>query len=116
MIKEADKSGDGSITFEEFFKVMKKKCNDPMNEFDSDDDLDSSSPSPPIIAYGIQICVTVIADGCIGMDVFCWRAKALGVIAGWKNPVVISVTFRDRNGVVMSGAIVNVIVKHICIR
>ena len=38
MIKEADKSGDGSITFEEFFRVMKKKCNDPMNEFDSDDD------------------------------------------------------------------------------
>ncbi len=38
MINEADKNGDGQITFEEFFRVMRKKCNDPMNEFDSDDD------------------------------------------------------------------------------
>lgn len=40
MIAEADKTGDGNITFEEFFKVMKKSCNDPMNEFDSDEDKD----------------------------------------------------------------------------
>ena len=38
MIAEADKTGDGKITFDEFFKVMKKNSNDPMNEFDSDDD------------------------------------------------------------------------------
>ena len=40
MIAEADKTGDGMITFEEFFKVMKKSCNDPMIEFDSDNDKD----------------------------------------------------------------------------
>ena len=38
MIAEADRSGDGQITFDEFFRVMRKKCNDPMNEFDSDAD------------------------------------------------------------------------------
>ena len=38
MIAEADKTGDGKITFDEFFKVMKKNSNDPMNEFDSDGD------------------------------------------------------------------------------
>ena len=37
MIAEADKSGDGQITFDEFFRVMRKKCNDPLGEFDSDD-------------------------------------------------------------------------------
>ena len=40
MIAEADKTGDGKITFDEFYKVMKKNCNDPMNEFDSDEDRD----------------------------------------------------------------------------
>ena len=40
MIEEADKTGDGKITFQEFFTVMKKRCNDPMNEFDSDEDKD----------------------------------------------------------------------------
>ena len=38
MIQEADSDGDGHITFEDFFKVMKKNCNDPLGEFDSDDD------------------------------------------------------------------------------
>ena len=36
MISEADSSGEGSVQFGEFFKIMKKKCNDPLNEFDSD--------------------------------------------------------------------------------
>ena len=40
MIIEADRSGDGKITFQEFFRVMKKSCNDPMKEFDSDEDRD----------------------------------------------------------------------------
>ena len=40
MIAEADKTGDGKISFDEFFKVMKKNCNDPMAEFDSDEDRD----------------------------------------------------------------------------
>ena len=38
MIQEADSSGDGHITFQEFFKVMSKNCNDPLKEFDSDED------------------------------------------------------------------------------
>ena len=40
MIAEADRTGDGKINFDEFFRVMKKNCNDPMNEFDSDEDRD----------------------------------------------------------------------------
>ncbi len=28
------------IDFNEFYKVMKKKCNDPLGEFDSDSDDD----------------------------------------------------------------------------
>ena len=40
MISEADRSGDDKITFDEFFRVMKKNCNDPMAEFDSDEDRD----------------------------------------------------------------------------
>ena len=39
MLNEADRSGDGQITFDEFFRVMRKKCNDPMGEFDSDEDI-----------------------------------------------------------------------------
>ena len=38
MINEASKAGDGHVTFEDFFKVMRKKCNDPLNEFDSDEE------------------------------------------------------------------------------
>lgn len=38
MIAEADRTGDGLITFEDFFRVMKKKCDDPLGEFDSDED------------------------------------------------------------------------------
>ena len=40
MIKEADRSThqEGLIDFEDFYKVMKKKCDDPLGEFDSDED------------------------------------------------------------------------------
>ena len=38
MIAEADRTGDGLITFEDFFRVMKKKCDDPLGEFDTDED------------------------------------------------------------------------------
>jgi len=38
MISEADKTGDGLITKEDFFRVMKKRSDDPLGEFDSDDD------------------------------------------------------------------------------
>jgi Ca2+-binding EF-hand superfamily protein len=40
MIAEADRDGDGHVTFDEFFRVMSKKCNDPLNEFDSDEEAD----------------------------------------------------------------------------
>ena len=40
MIAEADRSThkEGLIDFEDFFKVMKKNCDDPLGEFDSDED------------------------------------------------------------------------------
>ena len=40
MINEADRSmhKEGLIDFEDFFRVMKKKCDDPLGEFDSDED------------------------------------------------------------------------------
>ena len=37
---EADRNGDGKVQFDEFYRVMKKNCNDPLNEFDSDEDRD----------------------------------------------------------------------------
>jgi Ca2+-binding EF-hand superfamily protein len=40
MIAEADRTGDGLITFEDFFRVMKKKADDPLGDFDSDSDED----------------------------------------------------------------------------
>ncbi len=38
MIGEADRTGDGLITFEDFYRVMKKKCDDPLGDLDSSDD------------------------------------------------------------------------------
>lgn len=38
MIAEADRTGDGLITFEDFYRVMRKKATDPLGEFDSDED------------------------------------------------------------------------------
>ena len=40
MIGEADRSShqEGLIDFEDFYRVMKKKCDDPLGEFDSDED------------------------------------------------------------------------------
>ena len=38
MIAEADRDGDAHVTFDEFFRVMSKKCNDPLNEFDSEEE------------------------------------------------------------------------------
>ena len=38
MIGEADRTGDGLITFEDFYRVMKKRHDDPLGEFDSDED------------------------------------------------------------------------------
>ena len=40
MINEADRNGhkEGLIDFEDFFRVMKKNCDNPMGEFDSDED------------------------------------------------------------------------------
>ena len=40
MIREADRSqhGEGLIDFEDFYKVMKKNADNPMGEFDSDED------------------------------------------------------------------------------
>ena len=42
MIEEADRSThkEGVIDFEDFFKVMKKNADDPMGEWDSDEDDD----------------------------------------------------------------------------
>ena len=40
MIGEADRSShkEGLIDFEDFYRIMKKKCDDPLGEFDSDED------------------------------------------------------------------------------
>ncbi len=40
MIAEADRTGDGLISFEDFYRVMKKRHDDPLGEFDSDEDDD----------------------------------------------------------------------------
>ena len=43
MIGEADRSShqEGLIDFDDFYRVMKKKCDDPLGEFDSDEDEES---------------------------------------------------------------------------
>ncbi len=41
MIAEADRGGDGLIGQDDFFRVMKKRSDDPLGEFDSDEEDDS---------------------------------------------------------------------------
>ena len=38
MIEEADRDGDGMINAEEFFRVMKKRSDNPLDDLDSDDE------------------------------------------------------------------------------
>ncbi len=38
MIREADRNQDGLIDADEFYRVMRKKHDDPLGEFDSDED------------------------------------------------------------------------------
>ena len=38
MVEEADRDGDGLINFDEFYRVMKKRGNNPLDDLDSDDD------------------------------------------------------------------------------
>ena len=38
MIEEADKDGDGALNFEEFYRVMKRRNDDPLNAWDSSDE------------------------------------------------------------------------------
>ena len=41
MIEEADRDGDGFVTFEDFFRIMKKKSENPLDDLsdDSEDDM-----------------------------------------------------------------------------
>lgn len=38
MVKEADRDGDGKVGKDDFWRVMKKRSGDPLDELDSDDD------------------------------------------------------------------------------
>jgi len=38
MVEEADRDGDGLINFDEFYRVMKKRGNNPLDDMDSDED------------------------------------------------------------------------------
>lgn len=38
MIDEADRDNDGKINAEEFFRVMKKRGDNPLDDWDSDED------------------------------------------------------------------------------
>jgi centrin-1 len=53
MIGEADRTGDGLITFEDFYRVMRKRHDDPLGEFDSDDEEDEEEEElpPPRMGY-----------------------------------------------------------------
>lgn len=37
MLEEADRDGDGSLNFEEFYRIMRRR-NDPLDDLDSDED------------------------------------------------------------------------------
>eukprot|EP00919_Chromeraceae_sp_WS-2016_P008029 GHVR01018967.1.p1 GENE.GHVR01018967.1~~GHVR01018967.1.p1 ORF type:complete len:127 (+),score=35.41 GHVR01018967.1:374-754(+) len=38
MIEEADRDGDGLINPDEFYRIMRRRGDDPLEDFDSDDD------------------------------------------------------------------------------
>ncbi|OMJ92862.1 hypothetical protein SteCoe_4315 [Stentor coeruleus] len=38
MVEEADRDGDGLIKFDDFYRVMRKKGNNPLDDLDSDND------------------------------------------------------------------------------
>lgn len=38
MIEEADRDNDGVVSAEEFFRVMKKRSANPLDDLDSDED------------------------------------------------------------------------------
>ena len=40
MIKQFDRDGDGQINFEEFYRIMKKKNDNPLDDLIDDDDDD----------------------------------------------------------------------------
>ena len=40
MIEEADKDGDGKVSPDDFWKIMKKRSGDPLDQISSDDDDD----------------------------------------------------------------------------
>jgi len=37
MIDEADKDNDGYVVFEDFFRIMKKKSDNPLDDLDDDE-------------------------------------------------------------------------------
>ena len=39
MVNEADRNNDGKIDRDEFFRVMKKRGDNPLDDIDSDDDI-----------------------------------------------------------------------------
>jgi Ca2+-binding EF-hand superfamily protein len=38
MIEEADRDKDGQLSFDEFYRVMRKRGDNPLDDLDSDDD------------------------------------------------------------------------------
>jgi len=42
MIEEADRTGDGLISLDDFYRVMKKRADDPLGEFDSDEEEEAA--------------------------------------------------------------------------
>ena len=39
MIEEADRDGDGLLNFDEFYRVMRRRGDNPLDDLDSDDDF-----------------------------------------------------------------------------
>ena len=39
MVEEADRNNDGVVDKEEFFRVMRKRADDPLDDLDSDSDF-----------------------------------------------------------------------------
>jgi len=37
-MEEADKDGDGAIGFEDFYRIMKKRGDDPLEDWSSDEE------------------------------------------------------------------------------